>query len=338
MRYGNLTISRDTDVVSIESDREFMIHCNIQFDLCWFEVGGWYFGQTAGILGTMNNEPFDDMVASNKVIQTKEDELVNSWALDHCKGASTKAATRPSAEIIDLCNQFFKSPHFTACTHIINPDPFISMCLDMGMNSIATIMNENHPAQKGACTAALGYIEACASAKIQLRIPDQCVHCDLPNGTYVPEGTFLKLKSENIMNSTDMVFLIEAKPCNSDLYNKRNFLSLLESINEELSQDNMEKNRYSIMTFGGRVPFDKPRSIVNRNEVFTYDIRDLKKQLEHVEFYNGSNNDAFQALMVASKLLFRPGVSKTVVLLPCTACSSREMMVSFWGSITCKLF
>jgi len=43
---------------------------------------------------------------------------------------------------------------------------------------------------------------------------------------------------------------------------------------------------------------------------------------------NGSA-DIFEAIRYAAKLLFRPGVSKTFILLPCTNCDPSNTTVSW---------
>lgn len=192
----------------IESDKGFNLHCNLQFDFCWFELSGWYFGKTAGLFGTMNNEHFDEFTSStNEImdfdvinnynyrnitkseINTNENvnsnnvnDFINSWALPGCKLNSNNdnnnsISINPSLEIINLCDSLFKSKlsYFVNCFTIIDPKPFYKMCLDLGTNSISNFIDATHPAQKGACTIALGYIEACAVEKTPLRIPDTCV-------------------------------------------------------------------------------------------------------------------------------------------------------------------
>lgn len=39
------------------------------------------------------------------------------------------------------------------------------------------------------------------------------------------------------------------------------------------------------------------------------------------------SKDIFEALTFASKLIFRPGVSKTFIMLPCTTCNPKDMRV-----------
>lgn len=83
------------------------------------------------------------------------------------------------------------------------------------------------------------------------------------------------------------------------------------------------------MAFGGKSPFDEPRSIVYNSKIFTHDHRELTHYFNHIKMENGKNIDIFHAIVSASKLIFRPGASKTFILIPCTECVSEEMKLDY---------
>ena len=172
---NDVTIARDMDILSIISDTEFALSCNVQFDLCWFEVSGWYFGKTAGVLGTMNNENFDEFTTSRNQITKNPIEFTDSWSVQKCKQKMLADKLQPAItkEANTICDLYFKSGMLSACADTIDIQPFYDICLDLASNSNQVRLG--HPANKGACTAALAYIEACTSAKIPMRVPDQCV-------------------------------------------------------------------------------------------------------------------------------------------------------------------
>lgn len=86
-------------------------------------------------------------------------------------------------------------------------------------------------------------------------------------------------------------------------------------------------SRYAVIAFGGEPPFDEPYSIVYKNEIFT-DYNNVRHYFDHIKTGNGNSSDISRALKVASDLVFRPGVSKTFILLPCTNCNASDMRVS----------
>ncbi|XP_046812149.1 apolipophorins [Lucilia cuprina] len=329
LKLNDVTISRDLDILSINSDTEFSLSCNVQFDLCWFEVSGWYFGKTAGVLGTMNNEIFDEFTTSHNQITKNPAEFTDSWSVESCKQKmkpNTLAPTVPEV-VSKVCDYYFKSGMLSACADTVDIEPFYDICLDLGSNSNA--VRPGHPANKGACTAALAYIEACTSAKIPMRVPDQCVYCQLTNGSYVPEGTFVELTAADVPRSSDVVFIVEAKPCNTNLTENKNIMSIVSTLEEQLLAHKISNNRYAVVTFGGVAPFDKPRSIYYENSVFTHDFNNLAKYFAHIDTTNGTNNDILQAISTASRLNFRPGVSKTFILLTCSDCAARHMRFDY---------
>lgn len=179
-RVGDTIIYRDADVLTIESGNGFVIQCNLQFDLCSFDVNGWYFGRTAGILGSMNNEIFDDVALSDGRAAPSKQDFINSWALPTCAGEITEAKADyalADKELVMICELFFKSKvsYFTSCYATVNVTPFYDMCIDLGLNSLSIVIDDPHPSIKGACTAALAYIEVCTRMGTPLRIPDTCV-------------------------------------------------------------------------------------------------------------------------------------------------------------------
>ena len=250
----------------------------MKFDLCVFEVAGkfkrdyhstkltyntfsgWYFGKTAGLWGTINNEPSDDFLTSQKV-KAKPTDLrlfTDSWALNNCtSNLNNHVGTRPNRRIESLCKEFFlsKLSSLTTCFAKVPKDPFLKMCL-------------NYTTEKEACSAALAYISVCSYSNTPLRIPDVCVKCSAPNGTLLDEGEFIQLNPPDLPQSADVVFIVEAKACNKDLRARKNMDSVIEALHKELTEQRLKNNRYSVVLFGGNGVYDEPRSLVVHNRVF----------------------------------------------------------------------
>lgn len=184
IQLGDTVIYRDTDILVIRSNNGFQLNCNLQFDLCWFELSGWYFGKTAGLLGTMNNEIYDDSLTTQHVVERDANAFKNSWSLEECgaRGDADDPTLRVetgsvSKELLNICDTFFlsKISQFVNCFGVVDSLPFYTMCLDMGSNSISNFTAREHPAQKGTCAVALAYIETCTDQNVPLRVPDICV-------------------------------------------------------------------------------------------------------------------------------------------------------------------
>lgn len=110
IQIGDTTIYRAWDILVIKSTNGFELNCNLQFDYCWFELSGWYFGKTAGILGTINNEIYDDFLTSKHVITKDPTEFKKSWSLtkhgsnEQCKQELNEEPHLPvSNELLNIC-------------------------------------------------------------------------------------------------------------------------------------------------------------------------------------------------------------------------------------------
>lgn len=179
VQLGDTTIYREWDILVIRSKNGFELNCNLQFDFCWFEISGWYYGKTAGVMGTMNNEIYDDFLTSDHIITSDENEFKQSWALKKCKHDFDDKVSMGSIsnELLNICDTYFRSKlsPFANCFATVDSMPFYEMCLDMGSNSITNFIQNEHPAQNGACAVALAYMESCNQESLPLRVPDICV-------------------------------------------------------------------------------------------------------------------------------------------------------------------
>lgn len=72
---------------------------------------------------------------------------------------------------------------------------------------------------------------------------------------------------------------------------------------------------------------DQPRSVVGNEGIFVNHYQSLLSLFDHITPGNGSS-DIYAALVYAMKLVFRPGVSKNFILLPCSDCKESNMKVS----------
>ncbi|XP_053663269.1 uncharacterized protein LOC128712401 [Anopheles marshallii] len=327
-------VFQESDLLYVQSQHGFLLACSLRYHLCWLELDGWYFGRVAGLLGTMNNEPFDDRITSINQYSETDEQFLNSWALPGCNAQVTATNHtsnyyRASNNLSQLCDEFFhqKMSYLSTCFSELDATPFYEMCMDLGSNLQPSNDNSTE-LYRGACTAALAYIQACMLENVLLRVPDKCISCQLMNGTYVAEGSFENLRNESVPSAADVVFIVEAKSCNNEFVQTKSINLLVEGINRELQQLNINDTLFGVVAFGGLAPFDRPHSVVVGNNVFeTYNR--LQPFFDHITIGNGTNEDIFDAIIKASKLIFRPGASKTFILLPCSRCIESRMRLDF---------
>lgn len=174
---GDFLITRELNVVTVTSIYGFKIQCNLEFDVCHFELSGWYFGKIAGVLGTMNNENFDDLATSDNEITDNREKFLESWIT---KGIPQKSENLTIESefmegLLRNCDAFFmqKTSYFTNCFLIVDPQPFYEMCIQLG--NLPKYQVSSKSMEQASCTSAIAYIDACAGQNVPLRIPDTCI-------------------------------------------------------------------------------------------------------------------------------------------------------------------
>lgn len=70
-----------------------------------------------------------------------------------------------------------------------------------------------------------------------------CFRCQLVNGTALLEGDFCHMENNDIPQSTDIVFIIEAKDCNRNIKDRRNMDALTSILLKELTDQKIVSNR-----------------------------------------------------------------------------------------------
>lgn len=282
------------------------------------ELSGWYHGKTAGLFGTMNNEQIDDTLGSNGVIMQDINSHAKSWAIDECTDITNYAIKTEHEDnvVLKFCDELFinKSSEFGICFSVIDPTVYADMCL----NSLT---------ESEVCTVAMSYMQTCTFHDTYLRIPDRCTTCMMTNGSPVSEGYFKHFEDDTVPQSADIVFLIEAKNCNRDVKLNSSMELLITQLNKELNDQNLTENRWSLVVFGGDGVYDKPRSIILDGQIFTKNVPRFVDYFDYVPIGNG-NHDIFAAIGFASQLVFRPGVSKTFILMPCSHCDPENQTVN----------
>lgn len=182
---GDIIVHRDLDMLTISSAKGFILSCNLRFDVCWFELSGWYYGRTAGILGNMNNELNDDFHGPLGQTLPSDPSYLNSWALNATTASNTSdrssdepEQTTTPKEITDdvrkQCDAYFHSKlsPFASCFGVVDTLPYLDMCLDV---TVTERNSATDPTPTELCAVALAYIEACDRKQLPLRVPDVCI-------------------------------------------------------------------------------------------------------------------------------------------------------------------
>ncbi|XP_015599666.1 uncharacterized protein LOC107269849 [Cephus cinctus] len=333
LEHGQAFVYQEGNIVIVEGRKnQFKLECNFKYDLCTLELSGWYHGKTAGLLGTMDNEKATDRLASDGRLLQDVEEFTRSWSLNQELSKCTihkdftislnededKESNKRNKSKSQICEDLFvnKTSELSSCFNVVDAGPYAEACMHSNTND------------GNACTLAMAYMQACAFFDTYLRIPDKCTKCTMTNGSEVPEGEFRKLDGDSVPRSTDVVFIVEAKECNRDIKTNRSIEQLVTQLNKEFNEQRLTDNRWALVVFGGDGVYDKPRSIVLDSSPFTTRVARFPDYFQRIPIGDGSD-DVFAAIGFASQLVFRAGVSKTFILMPCTHCDPRNQTLDF---------
>lgn len=54
-------MTREGNTIVVSTKNGFQVKCNLVREICTFRMSGWYYGKTAGLLGTYNYEEHDEL-------------------------------------------------------------------------------------------------------------------------------------------------------------------------------------------------------------------------------------------------------------------------------------
>ncbi|CAB3225976.1 unnamed protein product [Arctia plantaginis] len=313
-----LIIDRQTDILAVQGYNGLDIQCNLMFHTCKLQVSGWYYGILGGLLGTYNNEQYDDLQLPNGTYTESVPVLGHSWNI--VPTANSTVIDNKDLKNDTQCDKFFmnKVSPLHPCFSVISATPFFLECVSGG----------------AACALASAYHELCVHLHVPTHMPDHCHQCTTPQGDIIEEGSFHIL--QYVPNSTDVVFIVEALYCNKNLRKTKNMDMFIEAFDIKLQANGLSDNRYAIVGFGGRGVYRRPRALYVNNRVFTNSI-EVSQHFDNfvidksdlVRSNRTVRTDMFNALSFATRLPFRAAVPKTFVLMPCSRCDSAFMRLDY---------
>ncbi len=174
-------IMRDGNIITVENRNGVEVRCDLTHNHCTVSVSGWYFGKTAGLLGTYNNEPSDDLLTSDRRRVDNVGEFAASWSTSSsCRPVNSAVdvvnEVSPDTRRYEICARYFKrdtSP-YRRCFHMVDPEPFMRMCLnDMPVN-------ENRMESEGdTCDVGSFYAHECSLHEVPIKLPNTCGEYDI---------------------------------------------------------------------------------------------------------------------------------------------------------------
>ncbi|XP_014673849.1 PREDICTED: uncharacterized protein LOC106814086 [Priapulus caudatus] len=322
IEFDNTMVRRMGPTVRIDNRRGVSIVCNWQRDICTLHMSGWYFGKTAGLWGTYNNEKNDDFLTASRQRTTDVNTFTSSWNLDESCRSSNMATVVP-VEVdtagYRACAAYFQeqSSPFRACFSQVDTSAFFDMCV--------TDVTKKGDYVTGMCSIADAYISECRRQGIDITMPDTCVTCEGVTGTF-NKGETVTVNGGRNTRSSDVVFIVENQECNRDTGSQLN--NVVKQLEKQLRNQGLMRNRYAVVGFGGEGVHDLPHVHTGNGKIFN-DFRGVSGAIESLPYFEEKNSDIFEAIAYAAGLPFRSGISKTFVLLTCSECNPAQMKLDY---------
>jgi hypothetical protein len=325
LRVANTTVKRTGKAISIDSVRGFSVFCDLAHDHCSISVSGWYYNKMAGLLGTYDNEPLNDMTTIDNTVVDQTETFAYSWTVGPRCRPNKRAIDRTidtSTKSYQVCANYFKnsaSP-FRSCFRQVNPEPYIQMCV----NDLPST-DEELTSEEGVCKVAAAYVQECKRHQVRLRLPRTCVRCEAPDSgrTYYESSSFQFSSTTPAPKIADVVFIVQHSPCNRALLGK--VKDLVDDLDKAMTrEEGLTNARYAIVGFGGKDHLASPHIHTMDGEIFNA-ANKISQGLNKFDLEAGELLDPMDAIRYAAKLGFRAGASKNFILLACDTCTEKSI-------------
>nr|CAB3262976.1 uncharacterized protein LOC100186072 [Phallusia mammillata] len=284
-------------IVAVAKHRDVTLTCSMTNNIvCQLQLGPFYHGRVSGLMGSMDNEPENDIVDVNGNKRNDAMEEQDSWAvvsdsnLLTCPTVTTSTSSCASEN--DVCATMFESSDsdLRACFAVVDPRPYLDACRRQLCD------------QEQACDLATAYRMRCEKLGAKIEAPQSCVTCQ----TEVDEPAV----------AMETVFVMEGGSCITNL--RATLPRLL-----RLLGAGDENSRYGLVVYDS--------TGVNMHTV-TIDgqlmgtAHSLEKMLKRfVEPSTSSTNSgafAVEALKQAAMYPFKAASKRNIVMLTCSDCQT----------------
>ncbi|XP_061587434.1 uncharacterized protein LOC133452231 [Cololabis saira] len=160
-----LTVSRGSNMVQVSSQHGPSLSCDPSFELCSFTLDGWSHGASTGLLGTNDNDAFNDFPLHDGSQAAALEDFFHSWQLrPKCIAPpDTADPTSTAAPSLVSCSALFSFPDspLGACFRVVDPGQFLSVC--------------QLSSSRAPCRLAAAFVHLCKQNYIPLEVPVQCM-------------------------------------------------------------------------------------------------------------------------------------------------------------------
>jgi len=287
-------------------EQKIKVSVNLRYSFTKISMSGWHFGKSQGLLGTNNREAFDDTKLPNGEIAKNIFKFVSEYETTgnkKCKLQETNKKTNCQKLPSSKCEELFrsKSSPFASYFNSVDPEPFFRACeLDTSDCRIKESKKVNH------CGIAAAYV---SMARARSNFVSHLPEC-LSHESHSVNEEWIQKPSKNV----DIVFMMSQR--RSVFSSRKQVSKLIANLQKSFKLSN-EKTRYALIGFGGKGIHERAHSHPLGKGVDVFGTAaELAREITNMP-YEGvgtSSNDAYQAILAASKLRFRPGASKIFIM------------------------
>ncbi|XP_046849382.1 uncharacterized protein LOC124442906 [Xenia sp. Carnegie-2017] len=305
----DLSVRREGSYVKIHHDTGVDIACDVKHFLCTFNINKFYHGRLAGLLGTNNNEQYDEFLKPDKTIAKSVAEFANAWEVSgdrECKVSSSERKPTCKTEPSPRCKDLFLSSTSPLAKYFksLDPAPFYKAC------QYDTSDCQSVPSNLSFCNVTAAYTTLLRKKGIWASQLQECANCG-------SKGVWVKW-TEHGNNNVDVVLMIP------DTLKMKNHTVQLSGFLKELENELRSNytSRYAVVAFGGKTAFlQRPHIVTNGGKIFG-SIKNVESTIASMQF-NGQGANALEAIEYLAQLPFQPGASKVVIML---STQNRETM------------
>ncbi|KAL0277818.1 UNVERIFIED_CONTAM: hypothetical protein PYX00_004970 [Menopon gallinae] len=296
-------------------------------DLITIKVSGFYFWRTRGLLGTINNEHYDDFMLPDGHISNDAAEFVNSYRVrDACPPAAEMKG--PGAHTPE-CDKFFGgSSTMRIAFNFLKPDIYREAC----DQHVAVAPGDKTEA---ACEIVAAYVMALKKADYLLAsLPIECVKCKVAN-EYLEYGHSVPVTSP--AGKADIVFVVEQSSHNEPVFNEL-VKPLMGTLRNDLAAKGLGDVEFVVIGYGG--PKQKHPRIYGNNGKVTFEgnsenlffgdteklrppYDSVEKKIRYVIHYLNvelGKEQIVSAMNEANIYPFRQGAAKIIILVNSSPC------------------
>jgi len=326
VEFGSTTVRRHGNQVRVDNEKGFTVSCDMETDVCGVDVAGWYYGKMAGMLGTYDNEPRNDMMPADSKTPTDLQTFAASWEVSNSCPTTNNVArtweTSPDRPSFKVCKALFqnKTSPLRPCFKVVDPAPFMKMCINDVEADVDSVGDK-----RAVCKAAAMYVHVCRKEEVEVHMPKHCIRCEKPGFGYYEAGETIDIGSEiPAPQSTDIVFVVEEKPCNQEVVNHISNMAIKMEL-MSLRNKGLRNNQFGLIGFGGTGVHDVAHTHTVDGQLFN-DARKFQEAANSLVFTSeGVRGRAMDAIQMAAQYPFRTGVAKSIVLVTCDTCAKSSV-------------